>query len=46
MATQAPLTEAALTADRVHFWKSFNTATVAGIVFMVVLLLLGWAFLV
>jgi hypothetical protein len=45
MATQAPLTEDALTADRFAFWKSFNSATVMGIVFMVVLLILGWAFL-
>ena len=45
MANQAPLTEEALTADRVSFWENFNKATVMGIVLMVVLLLLGWAFL-
>jgi hypothetical protein len=45
MAEQVPLTEDALTADRAHFWKGFNHATVFGIAAAVVLLLAGWAFL-
>ncbi len=44
--TTAPLTEEALLADRMVFWKSFNTATVIGAVAVVALLVAMWVFLV
>jgi len=46
VSTTSALTEEAFMADRQAFWASFNTASVAGIVFMVLLLIAMWVFLV
>ena len=46
MSVQNPLTEDALLANRMEFWKSFNSATVIGVVGIVGLLILMWIFLV
>ena len=46
MSVQNPLTEEALFADRMAFWKSFNSASVVGIVGVVALLVALWIFVV
>ena len=44
--TLAPVTEAAFTADRQKFFAGFGSATLGGVIFMVVLLALMGIFLV
>jgi hypothetical protein len=42
----APVTEAALLADRLSFWSSFTSATTYAVVAIVCLVLAMWIFLV
>ena len=45
-ATQAPMTEQALLADRLSFWASFTSASTYAAAGVIVLVLAMWFFLV